>query len=270
MGVLSLDWRSAGADLQRRLGGFSGRLRRSWPGALGSLSNLVAPGKSLERFGELYHDYRLFGARSRQLPGAYAPNQRCKEPVIGGYIQLAIAKCRRSLSDRVGFTELFCADGYYAMLARHFGADACVGVDNDRDGHFSRAEAIARELGLSNVRFVKADVQAMHALERTEIVANVGGLYHVENPLEVLVGSYALASRFLIVQTVVSTRHTADDYFESPAPGWHWGSRFSAAWLARRIAERGWQVVDSHYNELEGNARPEDRGSAYYLIRVAG
>jgi hypothetical protein len=28
--------------------------------------------------------------------------------------------------------------------------------------------------------------------------------------------------------------------------------------------------VDRHFNELEGNERPEDRGSVYYLIRKPG
>jgi hypothetical protein len=40
----------------------------------------------LSDLGELYHDFRLFGARNRQFPGMYAANQRCKQPTIIAYI----------------------------------------------------------------------------------------------------------------------------------------------------------------------------------------
>ena len=32
------------------------------------------------------------------------------------------------------------------------------------------------------------------------------------------------------------------------------------------IVSKGWKILDYHFNELEGNERPEDRGSVYYLI----
>ena len=221
----------------------------------------------LNDFGELYHNYRLFGVSSRQLPGMFEPNQRCKEPIISGYIQLAIDQCRQSQRDAVTFTELFCADGYYAMLARHMGADESYGIDNDRDGYFANAADIAARLGLSNVHFIREDVNHIDRLTPTDIVANVGGLYHVPNPLEILTKSHAMAQRFLIVQTVYSLATESPEYFEAPAPGLKHGCRFSIEWLERAIAGLGYDVVDRHRNELEGNARLDDRGSAYYLIR---
>ncbi len=226
------------------------------------------PRIALDDLGELYHDYAIFGARGRQLPGIYPLNQRCKMPILAAYIQWAIAKCRTTLDTPVSFTELFCADGFYAMLARHLGADRCFGIDSDKDGFFTRAREIAARLELDGVRFVTADVRAMHRFERTDIVANLGGLYHVEDPAEVLRLSSRLARRYLIVQSVVSLARTEDDYFETPAPGWTWGSRFSAGWLDRRIEELGGTVVDRHAHELAGNDRPEDRGSVAYLVRL--
>jgi hypothetical protein len=35
----------------------------------------------------------------------------------------------------------------------------------------------------------------------------------------------------------------------------------------RSIESKGWNVVDSHFNLLEGNDRLEDRGSIYMLIK---
>ena len=220
----------------------------------------------LRHLGPLYHSYRLLGGVNEQLPGIYAPNQAAKEPILVAYIQHAIAKCRATIATPVSFAELFCADGYYAMVAKHLGATRSIGIDNDRDGHFGNARTVAAALGL-DVEFLKMEVDAIDTLEPVDIVANLGGLYHVANPLEVLRKSHALARRFLILQTVVSLATRDDRYFASPAPGWTWGCRFSRESFDRAIRETGWQVVDHHFNELEGNDRPEDRGSSYYLIR---
>jgi hypothetical protein len=221
----------------------------------------------LRHFGPLYHSYRLLGAVNEQLPGIYPPNQACKEQILIAYVQWAIAKCRATLATPVSFAELFCADGYYAMMARQLGATASVGIDNDRDGHLGSASRVAFELGLGDVRFLKMDVEAIDTLAPVDIVANVGGLYHVDDPLAILRKSYAFASRFLIVQNVVSLATKDPAYLEKPAPGWSWGNRFSRESFDAAIRATGWDVVDRHFNELEGNERAEDRGSVYYLIR---
>jgi hypothetical protein len=220
----------------------------------------------LSDLGPLYHSYRWFGVDNEQIPGIYDKNQRAKEAILGGYILQALAKSRTSVDLPVSFAELFCADGFFVMLARHFGASECVGIDNNREGHLSKAPQIAERLGLSNCSFRLADVNQPEGLGSYDIVANVGGLYHVTNPEEVLDKSYAMAKKFLIVQTVVSTANNKRSYFETPAPGWNWGSRYSAASFHRMISRKGWNILDAHFNELEGNNRPEDRGSVYYLI----
>jgi hypothetical protein len=220
----------------------------------------------LRHLGPLYHSYRLLGAVNEQLPGIYAPNQAAKEPILAAYILYAIAKCRGSIGDAVSFAELFCADGYYAMLARHFGATSALGIDDGRDGHFDKAPAVAAALGL-DVRFLRMDVAAIDTLAPVDIVANVGGLYHVDDPLGILRKSHAMARRYLIVQTVVSLASDDEAYYQAPAPGWTWGNRFSRASFDKSMRATGWDVVDRHFNELEGNARPEDRGSVYYLVR---
>ena len=223
--------------------------------------------KSLADFGPLYHSYRLFGVQNQQLPGIYQPNQACKEPIILSYILFALAKCRTNSDTLVTFAELFCADGYYAMAARHLGVTASIGIDNNRDGHFSAANKIAARLDIDNCTFIKMDVNDIDTIDTIDIVANVGGLYHVENPEAILDKSYVLANRFLIVQTVVSLTSEADNYFESPAPGWTWGSRYSRRSFEKLIERKGWKIIDSHFNVLEGNERLEDRGSVYFLIQ---
>lgn len=220
----------------------------------------------LADLGPLYHTYKWFGVSNEQPPGIFEKNQKAKQAVIGGYMLQAIAKCRTSLDTEVSFAELFCADGYYAMLARHFGADHSVGIDNNRDGHFERAEQIAQKLGIDRCRFIQADVNDADQLGQYDIVANVGGLYHVSNPEEILQKSYDMARKFLIVQNVVSLASSKKSYFETPAPGWTWGSRYNPRSFHRMVVSKGWNIVSHHFNQLEGNDRPEDRGSVYYLI----
>jgi hypothetical protein len=219
----------------------------------------------LDDLGPLYHSYRLFGVENEQI-GNFRVNQLCKEPIILGYMLTALAKVRRKSDMPVTFAELFCADGYFTMAANFFGATSAVGIDSNRDGWSNNAPEVARRLGLTGVRFEWRDVNSVTEACAYDIVANIGGLYHVTNPIEVLQKSYALARRYLIVQTVVSLANNGDDYFESPAPGWQHGCRFSAPSFFKTVERQGWKVLDAHFNELEGNPRPEDRGSLYFLI----
>lgn len=216
-----------------------------------------------------YHDYSFFGVPSGH-EGNHEKNQASKGPVIRAYIQWAIAKSRTTVDTPVSFAELFCADGYYAMVARRLGATSSVGYDNGRDPHFESAALIAERLELDEVTFVNADVQDPKGFERADIVANVGGLYHVANPLEILTWSYDLAEKFLVVQSAVTLASDDPDYFQAPAPGWDWGSRMTRQSFDKAIRAKGWNILDSHFNVLEGNTRPEDRGSVYYLIAKPG
>ena len=153
------------------------------------------------------------------------------------------------------------------MVACHFGATHSIGVDDNRSGYSNNVTQIAEALGISEFKFCLCDVNKIDELERVDIVANLGGLYHVDNPKEILEKSYNMARKFLIVQTVVSIANIDEDYFETPAPGWTWGCRFNQFSFDKLIQDLGYDVVDKHFNELEGNERQEDRGSVYYLIR---
>lgn len=221
---------------------------------------------ALDGLGPLYHKYNMFGLSNRQLPGIYELNQKAKEPIIVAYIAYAYAKCKVSLSSEVSFTELFCADGYYAMVAARLGYDRCVGIDNNRDGHFANAATIAAILNLRNTEFVNAEISANSSFEQTDVVANLGGLYHVNSPQAILELSYRMARKYLIVQNVVALNNEDEYYYQSPAPGWTWGNRFNRKSFDRLIKTGNYSVIDRHYNELEGNERAEDRGSVYYLI----
>jgi hypothetical protein len=113
----------------------------------------------LEDLGPLFHSFELFGVSNQQLP-AFVTNQKAKEPIIRAYIQYAIAKSRTSIADPVTFTELFCADRYYAMVARLLGASQSCGIDNGKDGLFEPAPRIPSRLGLDQVDFLRMEACA--------------------------------------------------------------------------------------------------------------
>ena len=92
---------------------------------------------------------------------------------ILSYILLALAKCKKETNTEVTFAELFCADGYYAMVARQLGVTKSIGIDNNRDSHFTNAELIAKRLGVDNCIFVQMDVNNIENVEPVDIVANV-------------------------------------------------------------------------------------------------
>lgn len=221
---------------------------------------------SLIDLGPLYHNYSFFGFNSVQCKGIFEKNQKAKEPIIIAYIAYAIAKSKTNLHDKTSFCELFCADGYYAMIARRLGCNPSIGIDNNQQGFLDKSHIIADRLGLDNVKFIKADITSYSGFPCTDIVANLGGLYHVDSPEEILRMSYNMANRYLIVQSVVSLATDNENYFESPAPGWTWGNRYSRKSFDRMIRKICRKIVDSHFNELVGNDRLEDRGSVYYLI----
>lgn len=222
----------------------------------------------LDDIGPLYHDFSFFGVSNVQLSDHFIHNQKAKAPVITAYIAYAAAKCEtKNDSPTPSFTELFCADGYYTMVASRLGCSPCIGIDNNSQGYLDKAKAIVDRLGLRNCRFVQSEINQKSSFEPTDIVANLGGLYHANNPKEILQNSFIQARQFLIVQSVVSLATDDDKYFESPAPGWTWGSRYSRSFFHKMITDICPNIVDHHFNVLTGNQRMEDRGSVYYLLK---
>jgi len=224
--------------------------------------------KGLADISPLYHDFSFFGLSNKQLSDHFIQNQKAKAPVITAYIAYAKAKCETTMdSPNPTFTELFCADGYYTMVASRLGCSPCIGIDNNSEGYLDKAKAIVERLNMRDCRFIQSEISEKSAFEPTDIVANLGGLYHVSNPREILQNSFLQTRQFLIVQSVVSLATDDATYFESPAPGWTWGSRFSRSFFHKMITDICPNIVDHHFNILTGNQRLEDRGSVYYLLK---
>lgn len=207
-----------------------------------------------------YHDFAELGLPTPQREGNFAANQRCKQEHLLPLVDRAVAEA----GPRPSLLELFCADGYYGCRAAQRGARVH-GVDRD-EAEVARANLMARVLGLRRrARFHVGDVFAWD--EPADVVMCAGGLYHLEDPAALLRRLRELTRSSLVVQTVYHLGVDDPGYFETPAPGWSWGCRFSLGYLRNMLVASGWEVVSEATNELEGNEKPKDRGAAYFLCR---
>ena len=205
-----------------------------------------------------YHDFGALGVPTPQGDDHFPGNQRSKEPVLTSMLDEAMQRAR---PDAPSLLELFCADGYFGCMAAQKGAGSVVGIDLN-PYHLERARLAARMLGLDDrVRFERRNVFAVDG--RYDVIMNCGGLYHIDNPWELLRRNRTLEPDVLLVQTVYSLARSEPDYFETPTPGWTWGCRFSLAFFEDMLRRAGWRIERMETNELEGNTRPEDRGSVY-------
>lgn len=205
-----------------------------------------------------FHDWSPLGLRTPQTP-EFVENQKCKTEPITRLIRRALELCP---SSRRG-VELFCADGYFAQIALNEGADYLLGVDLN-EVYLAQANLMARLRGTrETVAFKKLDVFDLTGEFDFAICA--GGLYHLEEPAKLMRQLRDQVNHALVIQTVYSKSTNDVDYFEAPAPGWTWGCRFSYHYLVTMVEEAGWRILHAETNELLGNERPEDRGSAYLL-----
>ena len=143
------------------------------------------------------------------------------------------------------------------------GAENILGIDIDQIA-IDQDILISKILGNQNKAFfTKCNV--FDLLGSFDFGICAGGLYHLSNPQDLLKLLREKIGTALIIQTVYSLAESSPDYFETPAPHWTWGCRFSYSYLLETVEKAGWKIVDACTNELEGNERLEDRGSAYLL-----
>lgn len=211
-----------------------------------------------------YHDFSLLGLETGHKSAKKKLNQIVKQQVLFAYILKAINECRRRGTVSLSVAELFCADAFYAMFAAKFGADEVFGFDLKADD-LDCGREIAARLGLKNVVLEQCDVKNLGS-RQFSIVLNLGGLYHLNDPEQVLKKSYEMSKDFLIVQTIVSLETDDPNYFIAPAPGWTWGHRSSKQWFENLVAKLKYKVVESCFVEMPGNQGLESRGGLFYLI----
>ncbi len=199
------------------------------------------------------------------LDSGILANQGCKEELLVPFIRQAF----EMLPENPRCLELFCADGYYSLLMKQMRPEADIyGVDKDERA-ISLALTMARVLGYdARVHFIEGDVRNIDAGNGSyDLILCAGGLYHLTDPADFIKWLTPFVKSLLIVQTVVTLETEDPDYFISPAPGWRHGSRFTYAGVRKWLIGNGFSIINEARNELKGNERLCDRGSAYFLCK---
>ncbi|MBN1640739.1 MAG: methyltransferase domain-containing protein [Anaerolineae bacterium] len=209
---------------------------------------------------EILSIWQTLGGRG---PG-HLDNQPVKEQVLLPYIQRSLER----LPHAPRCLELFCADGYYGCAIAQQRPDAhVIGIDL-AELEIRRAGTAARLLGLENAHFSVADAwEYLRQTEPFDLVLCAGGLYHLEQPRQLLALLRPVTSAYLVVQSVVTLETQDPAYFVTPAPGLRHGSRFTHAALETWLRATGWGILAQARNELPGNPLPRDRGSSYFWCR---
>jgi tRNA (mo5U34)-methyltransferase len=95
--------------------------------------------------------------------------------------------------------DLGCNSGFFSLELAARGAAQVDGVDL-RQENIDQARFLAAHYDL-HATFSTTDVKALAADQRWDVVLNLGLLYHVTDPLELLGQTYALCRRFAIIDT---------------------------------------------------------------------
>jgi 2-polyprenyl-3-methyl-5-hydroxy-6-metoxy-1,4-benzoquinol methylase len=98
--------------------------------------------------------------------------------------------------------DIGCNSGFFSLDLATRGAQHVDGVDL-RPDNIARAQFVKEHFGVDNVDFRVSDADDLDIGRQWDVVLNLGLLYHVLNPLQLLRRTYELCSRFAIVDTVV-------------------------------------------------------------------
>jgi 2-polyprenyl-3-methyl-5-hydroxy-6-metoxy-1,4-benzoquinol methylase len=98
--------------------------------------------------------------------------------------------------------DIGCNSGFFSLELAARGARHVDGVDL-RPENIARAQFVKEHFGIANAEFRVSDADDLSAGREWDVVLNLGLLYHVVNPLQVMRRTYELCRRFAIVDTVV-------------------------------------------------------------------
>lgn len=140
--------------------------------------------------------------------------------------------------------DIGCNSGYFSLDLAARGAAHVDGVDL-RTENVARAQFVKEHYGIVNADFRVSDADDLGVEQQWDVVLNLGLLYHVINPLDVLRRTYELCRRFAIIDTVCHKEPVAafllfgDKDTDHPAEGrerWEFHPTYRGAIEAIRFA----------------------------------
>ena len=126
-----------------------------------------------------------------------AQRMQFRTDLIGGTLQLLFGG---ELPD-IDLLDIGCNSGWFSFDLAERGIRAVHGVDL-RPNNIAQARYLRDYFGLDNAEFEVADAMSFDETQQWDVVLNLGLLYHVTDPLELLHRTYQLCRRFAVVDTI--------------------------------------------------------------------
>jgi 2-polyprenyl-3-methyl-5-hydroxy-6-metoxy-1,4-benzoquinol methylase len=126
-----------------------------------------------------------------------AQRMQFRTDLIGGTLQLLFGS---ELPD-MDLLDIGCNSGWFSFDLAERGTRAVHGVDL-RPNNIAQARYLRDYFGLDNAEFEVADAMSFDETQQWDVVLNLGLLYHVTDPLELLHRTYQLCRRFAVVDTI--------------------------------------------------------------------
>jgi tRNA (mo5U34)-methyltransferase len=107
------------------------------------------------------------------------------------------------IGDDLGNTtvlDLGCSAGFFSLDIAASGANHVNGVDLRPDS-VEKARFLAEHYAITNVSFKVMDVDELQLDQQWDVVLNLGLLYHVTNPLQLVRRTYELCRQFAVIDT---------------------------------------------------------------------
>lgn len=118
-----------------------------------------------------------------------------------GLISATVARLLGPRLARSRILDMGSHSGFFSFDLASRGAASVTGVEL-REENLAQARFLQKHYGLNTVHFVQGDVCQYRPRETYDVVLNLGLLYHVINPIELVRQTYDLCKDFSVIDTV--------------------------------------------------------------------
>ncbi|TRW92202.1 class I SAM-dependent methyltransferase [Candidatus Methylobacter oryzae] len=111
-------------------------------------------------------------------------------------------ECLLPIADTT-FLDIGCNCGFFSLEMASRGAKQCLGIDL-RDKNIAQANFLKSLYGINHVEFKATNVKSLGA-EQFDVVFNLGLMYHLSTPLEVLQSCFNITKQVCVIDSICHT-----------------------------------------------------------------
>lgn len=97
--------------------------------------------------------------------------------------------------------DVGCNCGFFSLELDHLGVSSVTGVDL-REENIKQAEFIRKAMGLTNTSFLTQNLKDFSTIRKFDLVLNLGLMYHLSTPFEVMKSCYQMTNKVCVIDTV--------------------------------------------------------------------